>query len=173
MEENKSTYKYQRSMISKRIIKHPISGYNHDSESDGYMSCELDSSATGGESDGDMVGDKVTGLPESDMGVDVISRPSVSRVVSSSLECLALVLSGKIDLESSVSMTGGYCVTSSVCDPSEGAVTSAEEYACDVVGMASLLIKFSFARKLTMSSHLSLEETHTPQEELEYIVVYL
>ena len=154
-------------MISKRMIKHPINRYNHDSESDGYMSCELDSSATVGDSDGDMVGDKVTELPESDMGVDVISGPSVSRVDSSSLECLILMLSRKIDLESSVTITGGYCVTSSVCDPSEGALASAEEYACDVVGMASLLIKFSFAIKLTMSSHLSLEETHTPQEELE------
>ena len=74
-------------MISKRMIKHPIRGYNHESESDRYMSCELDSFATGGEFDGDMVGDKVTDLPETDMGVDVISRPSVSRVVSSTLEC--------------------------------------------------------------------------------------
>ena len=61
-------------MISKRMIKHPISGYNHDSESDGYMSCELDSSATGGDSDGDMVGDKVTELPESDMRCKKISN---------------------------------------------------------------------------------------------------
>ena len=117
MEENKSTYKYQRIMVSKRMNKHPISGYNHDNESNGYMSCELDSSATGGEFDGDMVGDKVTELPESDMGVDVISRPSVFRVISSTLECLALVWSRKIGLEPSVTMTVGCCVTSSICDP--------------------------------------------------------
>ena len=87
----------------------------------------MDSCATGGKSDGDMVGDKFTGLSESDMaGLDVISGPALSSVVSSTSECLALVISLDTGLEPLVTMTGGYCVTFPANVTSDGTVVFAE-----------------------------------------------
>ena len=124
-EERSSTYKYQRMMISSRMIKHMMSAYNQVRGSHGYDPCELDSSATGGDSDGDMVGDKVTGLSASDLaGFDVISVPTSSTVVTST-ECLALVLSLDTGLEPLVTTYGEF-VTFPACDSSKGTVTFAK-----------------------------------------------